>query len=309
MLAQVRRQHVDDRAVAIVQGGRHGAGADVQVAARVVGRGHAQHRAQRLAVDQQDALVALAHLGQVALGHRPAAAEVGRLLQDRSGVGIALADVEDAEAARGVQRLDHHLAALLGQERAQAAGLAGDHHRRGQLGEAEHRQLLVRLAQAARVVDQQGLAARPLEQQGREVVVEVEGRVLAHEHDVEVVEEHLGLRPEQVVVAGDRPHRDRPGGGAGAVVLQPQVAGLAEPVLVPAGLRLQHQREGRVAGDLNPGQRIHHEEELHGSDLSPENRLRPQRCLVLPPGAGARRGSATGARGRACASGSTGSTG
>ena len=49
-LAQARPQHADDLGVALVQLGRHRLGADVQVAARVVGRRHAQHRAQELAV-------------------------------------------------------------------------------------------------------------------------------------------------------------------------------------------------------------------------------------------------------------------
>ncbi len=80
----------------------------------------------------------------------------------------------------------------------------------------------------------------------------------------------LRLRAQQVVVARRRGATVTGQAAAdGALVLQAQVARLAEPDLVPARLRLQHQGEGRVASDLDPGQRIHHEEELHTGSLGP----------------------------------------
>ncbi len=102
----------------------------------------------------------------------------------------------------------------------------------------------------------------------REEVVEIERRILAHEDHVELVQEHLRLRPEDVVIALHPAHSHRPGRRRRAVVFQAQVAWLAEPVLVAAHTGLQHQREGRIAGDLDPGQRIHHVEEFHAPSLA-----------------------------------------
>ena len=62
---------------------------------------------------EQDALVALAHLGEVALRHRRPRAEARRLLEDREQVPVARAHVEDALAAAPVERLHDHLAAEL----------------------------------------------------------------------------------------------------------------------------------------------------------------------------------------------------
>ena len=80
----------------------------------MLGRGqHAQQAADRLAAKEQDSLVALPALGQVALRHHPAVPVVGRDLEDRVGVAVAAAGVEHRRAAVAVQRLYHHLAALL----------------------------------------------------------------------------------------------------------------------------------------------------------------------------------------------------
>ena len=49
----------------------------------------------------------------------------------------------------------------------------------------------------------------------------------------------------------------------GVGVLERQVARLAEPDVVAARLRRQHDRERRVARDLQAGQRVHHEQQLH----------------------------------------------
>src|SRR5882757_1436563 len=98
------------------------------------------------------------------------------------------------------------------------------------------------------------------------------------------------------------------------------MARLAEPDLVAAPLRLEHQREGGVPGDLDAGQRIHHEEEFHCASIM-NRRGSPRRCydshtarvgpeqLPRPVTLWSRPWWAKGARVRACASGSTVSTG
>ena len=108
----------------VVERGPRGAPADVEVGARLALGGHAQQRAERLAVEEQDALVALRTVGQVALRHRPARAEARRLLEDREQVPVVVAHVEDALAAAPVERLHDHLAAELrrGSRRSSAIG-------------------------------------------------------------------------------------------------------------------------------------------------------------------------------------------
>ena len=68
-----------------------------------------------------------------------------------------------------------------------------------------------------RVVDDQGLALDPLEQVRRGDVAEVERRVLAHQHDVDVaaeVEDPELAEPE--MIAGDRLHAHFAGAGVNA---------------------------------------------------------------------------------------------
>ena len=66
-----------------------------------------------LAVDQDDALVALAHLGHVALHHDRLAVELGEHLQQRVQVLVVRPDVEHAGAAVAEQRLDDDVPVLV----------------------------------------------------------------------------------------------------------------------------------------------------------------------------------------------------
>ena len=87
--------------------------ADVQVRARLARRRHAIDGARHLAVDEDDALVALSHLGAVLLHHERLAEHALEQLDERTGVGIVLADAEDGGAAVAVQRLQDDVAHLL----------------------------------------------------------------------------------------------------------------------------------------------------------------------------------------------------
>src|SRR5581483_7342222 len=120
VLLQARRERPADLQLALRELRLLGLPADVEVRPVLLLARDAQHRALRLAVDQDDALVAGPHLGQVALRHHAPAPVVGRELEDRVQVAIALVDVEDAGAAAAVERLDDHLAAEVGEERLQA---------------------------------------------------------------------------------------------------------------------------------------------------------------------------------------------
>ena len=81
---------------------------------------------------------------------------------------------------------------------------------------------------------------------------------LNHKSSASIAKERL-----QVVVAGHPPDGGGPGLGHRLVVLEAQVARLAEPHLVATVLGGQHQRKRRIARDLDAGQWIHDEEQLH----------------------------------------------
>ena len=78
---------------------------------------------------------------------------------------------------------------MLGEELARQPERAGDRGRRHELRKIEHPDLFRRVADAGRVVDHQRFALDPLEQVRRGDVAEVERRVLAHQHHVDVAAE------------------------------------------------------------------------------------------------------------------------
>src|SRR5439155_19940964 len=83
VLFQERRDGRDDLAITRVDRRLHGLATDVQVAARLGHRGYAQYRTDGLALDEQDALVAVDRLGQILLRERPLGARARRGLEDR----------------------------------------------------------------------------------------------------------------------------------------------------------------------------------------------------------------------------------
>ncbi len=98
---ELGREALADLAVARVERGALGAPARRQVAAEVGAARDAQDGAERLAVEQQDALVAAAALRRPRLGDDRERAAVRRRLQDRGEVGARGAEAEDAAAAVG----------------------------------------------------------------------------------------------------------------------------------------------------------------------------------------------------------------
>ena len=119
---QRRADRGADLAVARRQLDRLGPAADMHVGARLAGRRHAVDGADRLAVDQDDALVALPHVGQVALDDEGLAEGVLEDLEQRGEILVAAGDPEDAGAAIAVERLDDDVAMLLAEGEDLAAG-------------------------------------------------------------------------------------------------------------------------------------------------------------------------------------------
>ena len=136
------------------------------------------------AVDQDDALVALAHLREIALHDMRLAEGGGEDFEQRGEILVALGDAEDAGAAVAVERLDDDVAVLLA-ERADLVRVARDQRRRHQLGELGDEEFFRRVPHMRRVVHHQRLGMDALEEMRRGDVGHVEGRVLAQQHHVE----------------------------------------------------------------------------------------------------------------------------
>jgi hypothetical protein len=145
----------------------------------------------RHAIHQQDPLVAVDDLREVALGHGLAQAALRQRLQDHVEVGLAGLCPEDRAPAHAVERLEHRLA-VLRHEGLELGGVPADQRRRAALREEQGRELLVVVPQALGVVHHR--RPGPLGQAQDLGVVDVllvDGRVLAHQHDVPGVQFHL----------------------------------------------------------------------------------------------------------------------
>ena len=84
----------------------------MDVAAILVLARHPQHASNRLAVEHDQPLVALARLGEIALRHDQPRFELRHRLENRAEVAILRRRQKHALAAVSVERLDDHLAAL-----------------------------------------------------------------------------------------------------------------------------------------------------------------------------------------------------
>ncbi len=208
------------------------------------------------AVDQDDALIALAHVLQVGLDDDRLAEHLGEHLQQRIQVLVARRDVEHARPAVAVQRLDDDVLVFFpkGQD---VLAVGRDQGRRHELGEAGDEQFLRRVAHLGRVVHHQGLGMNHLQQMRRRDIGHVEGRVLAHQDDVRVGQIDARFRAQGEMVAGLAPHLHGFGPGGHPAVVVGEVPRQIMQQLVAAALRLQRQNEGAVAGDVDGRHMVH----------------------------------------------------
>ena len=180
----------------------------------------------------------------------------GEQVVERAEVEILAGQPEHRLAALAVERL-HHDVAVLDAERLDLGEVAGDQRRRHQVGKFHHEHLLRRVADLARVVDHQRLRMDALEQMRGGDVGEVERRVLAQQDDVEFAEVDAARLAEGEMIADLVAHlqvlhgREHPRGA------QRQPVRRVVDDRVAALLRLQQQREGRIAADVDPLDRVH----------------------------------------------------
>ena len=177
-------------------------------------RGDAQHRADGLAVDEQDALVAPADVGEVALGHGPARPEGGRLLEDRdAGSGRRGAGRKMPSPPFPWSGLTIISPPSFSMKSSSCGILPDDRGLRHQLRKVQGVELLVGGQDALGAVQHEAAAAQR-EDLRRRHVVGVHRGVRALEHDVDVVVEHEAC-------GGARARRAGPARGAASPAGRP----------------------------------------------------------------------------------------
>ncbi len=242
------------------------AAADVDVGAQIVAAGHAEDGAERLAVEEEDALVACGDRGEELLHDDEAPALAGEHVDDGARVLVAGLDLDDAHPAGAVERLDDGDAAVVAAEAVDHVAIGGDQGARRPLGEVERVELLVGVAEAAGVVDEERPAAGALQDQRGVEVGAIEGRILAHEDGVDVREAEL-RRPGLAIVEDDprgrRPDLHRMGDRPRFPVLDVEVAQEAVVRGVPARLCRLDEGERGVLVVRDTIERIHDEDEAH----------------------------------------------
>ncbi len=191
----------------------------------------------------------------------------GEGLDDDADVGVILLHAEDGGAAHAVQRLEDHVL-VLGVEGAQLVGAAGHQRGRGVFGKPGGVELLVGVAQALGLVDDEAtLVLGPLQHVGGVDKFGVEGGILAHQDHVQAGERLIHHLAEAIPVGivifdGERTH-----GAEGATGLHVEILHLQIEQLVAALLRLFEHGEAGVLLDVDGRDGVHHDAEFNGHPL------------------------------------------
>ncbi len=212
LLFQRRAHRAGDGPVGLAQGARLATAAGRQVATGLpLGRNAGQAVGHRLTVHHQHPLVAILDGGQIGLRHAELAAVLGEGFDDDADVGVIFLHAEDGGAAHAVQRLEDDVL-VLGVEGTQLVSSTSDERGRGVLGKPGGVELLVGVAQALRLVDDEAaFILGPLQHVGGVDKFGVERGILAHQDHVQAGERlihHLAQRvPVGIVIFdGERTH-------------------------------------------------------------------------------------------------------
>ena len=259
-------------AVAVAERELLGPAAGVHVRAGLALRRHAVDGPDRLAVDEDDALVAPRHVREELLRDQGLAADAGEELVERVEVAVVRVEPEHPRPAVAVERLQDDVA-MPRLERLQRREVAGDGGRRRQLGEVEHQELLGVVAHPEWVVDNQRARVDAVEDVGGGDVAHVEGRVLAQPDHVLARRGRWWPRAQREVVALPAAHLDRPAAGGDPALVERQPVGGVVEQPVPARLRLLHDPEGGIGGDVDPLDRIHLDGDVQGHGRAPRARV------------------------------------
>ena len=263
-LAQRRADLGGDPAITVGQRPCFTPSASRQVAAGLAGRRNTRQAVGHgLAVDHQDAFVTVLDRRQIGLAHGLLRTVDGQGFEDHREVRIAWAVTEDRGAAHAVQRLEDHIA-MLGHELAQHIRAAADHRGRRALREQRGEQLLVAIAQALWTVDHQHTLALGLfEQVGGVDEFEIEGRVLAHQDDVEVGQRCVGfgVELEPFFRVGEHFQGAHPRAGLAVALIEVLDLHVEQLPAALLGGEQHGQRAVLLVGDL--GDRVHDNSEAN----------------------------------------------
>ena len=256
----------------------------MHVGAGLALRRHAVDRARIFAVHQNDALVALAHFGNITLDDDRLAIEGGEHLQHRTQILVVRLHAEDARAAIAVKRLDDDVL-VLGAEGVDLHAIRGDERGRHQPLELGDEQFLRRVAHMRRIVHHQRPGMDAFQQMRGRDVGHVEGRVLPHQHHIGGRKIDDGGFAQGEMIAARVAHRKRTDARRHLAIAKRQVARAVIEQRMAPRLRFQRQRKSGIAADIDPLDRVHldcdgkrHEEFLVEAPLE---RVKAECCLIM----------------------------
>jgi hypothetical protein len=152
---------------------------------------------------------------------------------------------------------------------AQALAVRAYQYRRAALREAGGKDFLVAVAQALAAVDhERALALRLFQYVGRVDVFVVEGRVLAHQDDVELREVAVLVLAQRVPALRIMEYFQRGHARPGHPLLEVEVLLFHVKELPIPGLRSPQHGEGAVLFVIDVGDRVHHHTQLQCHGLS-----------------------------------------
>ena len=130
-------------------------------------------------------------------------------------------------------------------------------------------QLFRRVADRGRVVQHQGPRLDMLQHMGRGDIGHVEGRVLAHHHQIEARQVDPLARARREMIAAFAPHGKRPRGGAELIALQHKLTRQIVEQVMSALQPFQRHHEAGIGIDIDRFQRVHLERDIerHGVSL------------------------------------------
>ncbi|MNJ21763.1 hypothetical protein D3C77_161250 [compost metagenome] len=266
-LAQGRADLFGDPAVAVSQRAGFATAAGGQVATGfAAGRNARQAVRHRLAVDHQDALVAVDDRRQVGLDHDLRGAMQGQGLENHREVRVARAMAEDPGAAHAIQRFEDHVA-MFGGEFANDVRATADQGRRRALREQGGEQFFVAVAQALRTVDHQHASGFGLFQQvGAVNEFHVEWRILAHQDHVQIAQGVvlLGFQLEPVLRIGEHLQRAHPRAGLALALVEVLLFHVEQRPAAFLGCQQHGQRAVLFVGDGRDGVHDNPEANAHG---------------------------------------------
>ena len=222
----------------------------------LAGLRHAVDCADRLAIDQDDPLVAPGNIWKELLHDQRLAAHAGEQLVQRSQVAVVRVQPEHAGPAIAVQRLQDDVAmpCLEGADRRQ---IAGDHRWRGQLRIVENQQLFRRIAHPERIVHHQRAGMDALQDMGCGDIAHVKGRILAQPDDIKGRKVHLDLVAIGHMVSLLAAQFDWKSARGHAALVEGQLVRRVEEKRMPARLRLKRDAERAVPVDVDRPDRVH----------------------------------------------------